>query len=85
MKNLNIRKMRKESDPSDLFPERSIERSNGGDDLREASGSREVAAELGAMTDVGDTVKSFRPPVVPFYPQPWHRCGIVHQKPNLLF
>ena len=70
--------------PSDLFPERSVEGSSGGDDLREAGGAGEAAAELGAGTDVGDAVKSLRPPLVPLDPQPGHLYSIIHQQPYLL-
>lgn len=45
-----------ESYPPDLFPERGIEGGGGGNDLREAGGGREFAAESGSGPHIGDAV-----------------------------
>lgn len=69
---------------SNVLPQRSIERGGGGDDLREAGGAGEFAAELNPRAHIGNAVKSFGPPLVAGDPQARHGGGIVHKKPNLL-
>lgn len=70
--------------PSDLLPERGVERRGGRDDLGEAGGPGEGAAELGPGPDVGDPVERLGPPLVPLDAQPRHGGRIVDEQPDLL-
>lgn len=70
--------------PSDGFPQRRIEGSSGGDDLREAGGSRKLPAKLGSGTHIGDPMKCLRPPFIVFDPKARHGLGSVHQQLHLL-
>ncbi|GMN55213.1 hypothetical protein TIFTF001_024343 [Ficus carica] len=79
-----MREIKKNPDPSDLLPKRLVERSSGGDDLREAGGPREGPTELGPGAHIGDPMKSLGPPLVSLDAKPWHFYGIVHKQPDLL-
>ena len=70
--------------PSNFLPEGLIEGSSGGDDLGEASGPREGATKNDTGANIGDTMKSLRPPLVALDAEPWHSGCIVHEQPNLL-
>lgn len=72
-----------ESYPSDLFPQRCIEGSSSGDDLREAGGPREGPTKPCPGSHIGHPMKRLRPPLVPVYPQPRHWRRIVYQQPYL--
>lgn len=74
---------KRKSDPSNGLPQRIIEGSSGGDDLWEASSTRELTTKLGSGAHIWDSMKRLRPPLIAFDPEPGNRAGGVHEQVNL--
>ncbi|RWW09680.1 hypothetical protein GW17_00026818 [Ensete ventricosum] len=78
------RAWKESTDLTHELPESGIEGGRGGDDLGEAGGAREGAAEADSGPGVGHPVQRLRPPLVPGDAQPRHPRRGVDQQRHLL-